>query len=68
VAVDDREQAFGQPGAGEDARDPLAAQRHVGRGLEHHAVAGHERTATSPSGVANGSVGGPRTPTTPSGS
>ena len=43
VAVDDRQQALGQPGAGEDARDPLAAQRHVGRGLEHHAVAGHER-------------------------
>ena len=43
VAVDDRQQTLGQTGAGEDARDPLAAQRHVGRGLEHHAVAGHER-------------------------
>ena len=43
VAVDELQQSLGQPGAGEDARDPLAAQGHVRRGLEHHAVAGHQR-------------------------
>ena len=43
VAVHHAEQALRQPGAGEDARDALAAERGVRRRLEHDAVARHER-------------------------
>ena len=39
-----------------------------GEGLSTTPLPAMSATATSPSGVANGSVGGPRTPTTPSGS
>jgi hypothetical protein len=43
VTVHHLQQALGQPGAREDPRDALGAQRHVGRGLEDHAVASHQR-------------------------
>jgi hypothetical protein len=66
--VDDLQQPLGSPARAKTRAIRSPASAACGEGLQTTPLPAMSATATSPSGVANGSVAGPSTATTPSGS